>query len=102
MSVRLQQRIQRHFDYWRPILGLEGWNIVLDFEEKKLKGYCIASPKYLEAKLGFNLSRIRREVKGPAALEELVLHEMVHIVHPRSSETAVSQTTFALLRARDS
>ena len=98
--VTLQKRIEGIFNDWRPILGLEGWNITLRFDEKKLKGYCSTSPKYLEATLGFNLERIRKETKTPEALEVLVVHEMVHIVHPRSSETAVSQTTFSYLRLR--
>lgn len=108
MPRSLQGRIQQLFDEWRPVLGLEGWNIVITFHKRSAeKGYCITSPKYLEAKLGFNLPRIREALRKARTeqhwyepLEELVLHEMVHIVHPRSSETSVSQTTLALLRAR--
>lgn len=108
MPRSLQQRIEAHFSYWRPVLGLEGWSIKLRYDEKKLKGYCITSPKYLEATLGFNPKKIRAFLRAEKnqkhwydPLEELVLHEMVHILNPRSSETAVSQTTYALLRARE-
>lgn len=99
------RRIRRIFDYWRPILGMEGWNIVLRFDEKKHAAYCIGTPQYLEATLGFNPRKIRgklkhRPVTGFDPLEEFVLHEMVHVINPRASETSVSQMTFALLRAR--
>lgn len=108
MAASLQHRILSHFNYWRPVLGLEGWNIVVTFHTRIAeKGYCITSPKYLEAKLGFHLPKIRKILAKAKTenhwydpLEELVLHEMVHIVHPRSSETAISQTTLSLLRAR--
>jgi hypothetical protein len=105
--MSLRRDILRHYATWRPILGLEGWNIVTRFDERQLKGYCIASPKYLEATIGFNLPRIRAALRKARyethwyePLEELVLHEMVHIVNPRASETSVSQMTLSLLRAR--
>lgn len=113
MAATIRVRIEHHFNYWRPILGLEGWNIVVVFDERKLKGYCITSPKYLEARIGFNLKRLRKILRGwrtafpglinsrDEYLEELVLHEMVHVVNPRSSETSISQTTYSLLRARN-
>lgn len=112
MAATNQARIKEYFEYWRPVLGLEGWNITLRFDEKENKACCVSDPKYLEATLGFNLVKIRESLRRwrsahpglinsqAEALEELVLHEMVHILNPRSSETAISQTTFALLRAR--
>jgi hypothetical protein len=96
----LQPAIWRHFAYWRPVLGLEGWQLILRFDEKVCQAYCDARPKYLQAVLGFNLTRIQKEIKTDALLEELVLHEMIHAVFPTASETAVSQYTFSLLRAR--
>lgn len=105
--MSLRQDILAHFDYWRPVLGLEGWAIELHFGERKLKGYCIVESQYLQATLGFNLKRVKAEVLkrsklqlGFDPLEELVLHEMVHVLNPRSSERAISQTTYSLLRAR--
>lgn len=105
--MSLRQDIQRHFDYWRPVLGLEGWALELHFGERKLKGYCIVESQYLQATLGFNLKRVKAEVLkrsklqlGFDPLEELVVHELVHVLNPRSSERSVSQTTYSLLRAR--
>lgn len=100
MAATIEAQLRGHFDYWCPILGLEGWNVTLRFDEKKLQAYCDAKPKYLEATIGFNPKRIQRELKTPEAREELVLHEMVHAVAWKASETTVSQITYSLLRAR--
>lgn len=100
MAATLRSQIKGYIRYWRPVLGLEGWNLTVHFNEKVYQAYCTAKPKYLEATLGFNLDRIRKEVKTPAAREELVLHEMVHAVIYKASETQVSQVTLSLLRAR--
>lgn len=98
--MRIQEQIETYFAYWRPVLGLDGWQIILRFDEKVCTAYCSAKPKYLEAVIGFNLTRIRKEVKTAELREELVLHEMIHAVFPKASETAVSQYTYSLLRAR--
>lgn len=98
--MTLRREIQQHFNYWRPVLGLEGWDIRIRFDERQCQAYCDARPKYLTATLNFNLTRIRKELKTPAEREELVLHEMVHTVIWKASETAVSQVTLSLLRAR--
>lgn len=100
--TRLRAEIHRHFDRWRPVLGLEGWDITLSFNETECQACCKAQPKYLKAELCFNVRRIRKELRRIAQREELVLHEMVHCVIWKASETAVSQVTLSLLRARES
>lgn len=96
----MQREVLRYVEYWRPILGLEGWDIKLRFDETDCLAYCNALPKYLTATLAFNPRRMRRELRTAREREELVLHEMVHAVIWRASETAVSQVTLSLLRAR--
>lgn len=95
----LKTQIAALVAHWRPILGLEGWAIELRYNETKYAGYCKASPNYLAAVIGFNLKRVRKEYRTPEAVEELVVHELVHCVIWKSSERAVSQITYALLRA---
>lgn len=99
--TRLQQEIHRHVNYWRPILGLEGWDLRVQFNERENTATCAAKPCYLKATLHFNTDKeIRREYPTRADREELVLHEMVHSIIWRASERAVSQVTLSLLRAR--
>lgn len=95
----LKKQIELLVDHWKPILGLEGWAIELRFDETVSAGYCKAKPRYLTAVIGFNLERIRKEYRTPQAVEELTVHELVHAVAWRESERAVSQITYALLRA---
>ena len=98
--MTLRQEILGYYAYWRPVLGLEGWDMRVRFDEKQCLAYCDARPKYLTATLNFNLKRIKKELKTSAEREELTLHEMVHVLSPHASETAVSQMTLSLLRAR--
>lgn len=98
--MTLRREILQHFAYWRPVLGLEGWDIKVRFDETVCQAYCDARPKYLTATLNFNLRRIRKELHTLAEREELTLHETVHVLMPHASETAVSQVTLSLLRAR--
>ena len=98
----IRARIQRAFKYWRPILGLESWQLELRYDEEEHLATCAALPAYEEATLHFNVRRIRAELPNTyLATEELTLHELVHCVAWRASERSVSRLTRALLRARD-
>lgn len=95
----LRKQIEALLAYWRPILGLDSWAIEIRWNEKHHTGWCIAKPKYREAMIGFNLDRIKRECRTPEQVEDLCLHELIHCVCWRESETCVSQMTQAMLRA---
>lgn len=95
----LQRQIELLVAHWRPITGLETWMFELHFDEKVLLGYCKADGRYEAAKIGFNLTRIRRELRTPEAVEELVVHEMAHALDWRANETQVTRIARALLRA---
>lgn len=95
----LRKQIETLLAYWRPILGLDSWVIEVRWNEKHHTGWCIAKPKYREAMIGFNLARIKKECGRPEQVEDLVLHELLHAVVWKASETAVSQLTQAMLRA---
>lgn len=98
----IRARVHRAFRYWRPILGLESWQLDVRFDEAEDLATCAAKPAYEEATLHFNVPRIRRELPNLyMAVEELCLHEMVHCIAWRESERNVSRITRALLRARD-
>lgn len=98
--AHLRSRIERLMKRWRPILGLESWDIVVRYDETECLGACVAKPRYEEATVYFNLPRIKRELPNVvAALEELVVHELVHCIIWRSNETAVSRVTRSILRA---
>ena len=99
----IRTRIDRLVKKWRPILGLDSWDITVGYDEPTHLGTCEALPAYGEAIIRFNLPRIKRELPNcVAALEELVLHELVHCVIWKNSERAVSQVCRSILRARDS
>ena len=95
----LRKQIETLLAHWRPILGLDTWAIEVRYNEQQYTGWCIAKPKYREAMIGFNLKRIRRECRTPEQVEDLVLHELLHAVVWKASETAVSQLTQGMLRA---
>lgn len=101
-NAALRSRIERLAKRWRPLLGLESWDIEIRYDETTHLGSCVAKPRYGEATIWFNLPRIRRELPNTVlALEELVVHELVHCLIWRSSESAVSWVTRSILRARD-
>lgn len=99
----LRKRIDRLVTKWRPILGLESWGLDVRFDEAVYTATCNAKPSYEEATLTFNLYRIKSELPNVvAALEELVVHELVHCLIWKANERAVSRVTRSILRARDS
>lgn len=101
-NAHIRQRVQRAFKCWRPILGLESWQIDVCFDEVDHLATCAAKPAYEEATLHFNLRAIRAELPNTyLAVEELTLHEMVHALAWKANERTVSRITRALLRARD-
>ena len=98
----IRSRIERIYNRWRPIMGLDAWLITLRFDEQDALGTCLAKPAYEEATINFNLPRIKRELPHTMfALEELVVHELTHCIIWRANETAVSRVARAILRARD-
>lgn len=98
----IRSRVERAYNYWRPVLGLESWGIELRFDEGTDLANCSAKPAYEEATLRFNLARMRAELPNVyAAVEELTLHELVHCVLWKANERTVSRITRSLLRARD-
>lgn len=101
-NAHMRARVHRAFNYWRPILGLESWGILVAFDETKHLATCTAKPSYEEATIRFNLQRMRAELPPTyGAVEELTLHELVHCVDYSASERTVSRITRSLLRARD-
>jgi hypothetical protein len=98
----LRKRIDRLVAKWRPILGLESWGLDIRYDEPTHLGTCLAKPNYEEAVIRFNLPRIKQELPNVvAALEELVVHELMHCVDWYASERTVSRLTRSILRARD-
>jgi hypothetical protein len=96
----IRSRVHRAFAYWRPIVGLESWQIDVLWDECHDTATCQAKPAYEEATLHFNLPEMKRKLPNTyAAVEELTLHELVHCLMWRESERNVSRITRALLRA---
>lgn len=101
-NAAMRIRVHRAVAYWRPILGLESWDLLVKFDEPKYLACCVAKPSYEEAVLSFNLTRMRAELPPTyAAVEELAVHELVHALLWRCSEREVSRVTRSLLRAHD-
>lgn len=65
---------------WKPRLLLQDWDIEVAFDQKTHVATCEAQPQYMAAKLNFNLPKIAKEVHGQRELEELVVHELTHIL----------------------
>lgn len=98
----LRARIERLVRKWRPLLGLESWGLDVRYDATDCMACCEAKPAYEEATIRFNLPRVKRELPNVVlALEELVVHELVHALIWRANERAVSRVTRAILRARD-
>ena len=98
----IRARIHRAIRYWVPVLGLESWGLEIRFDECVDRANCTVQGSYEEAVLRFNPKRIKQELLPTyAAVEELALHELVHVLLPRESERQVSRVTRSLLRARD-
>lgn len=98
----IRARVNRLVAKWVPILGLESWGLTVLFDEQKDLANCTVKGSYEEAIVRFNLHRMRRELPNTLpAYEELTLHELVHVLLPRSSEREVSRVTRTILRARD-
>lgn len=100
---------------WAVRLDLQHWTIVVDFEQVEHLATCLAEPEYMKATLSFNLPRLETDIGSDTrALEELVVHELVHArlwavanYHRTEDsftlyleEEAVTQVTGALLRAK--
>lgn len=99
----MRSRVERMVAKWRPILGLESWGLTVCYDETEHLATCAAQPQYEEAKLHFNLRQMRVELPPTlAAVEELVLHELVHCIAWKANERTVSRITRSILRARDS
>ncbi len=100
-----RRQIQRLIKKWRPVLGMNTWSIEIVFLEKtgkfKASAWCEAVPKYEEARITFDLPRMSRYYIGFLAIEEVVMHEMVHAIAWNSTEIEVTRIARSILRAFD-
>lgn len=65
---------------WKPRVGIPHWTIEVTFEKEKPIASCAVAENYLSAQLNFNPKRLLGgEISTNFDLEELVVHEMVHI-----------------------
>ncbi len=81
---REAKRITKIFKKWRPILGLNEWDIKLHFietideEDADLEAWATVSFEYIRADLHFCL--LKTVLNNDEDLENLVVHEMCHVL----------------------
>lgn len=103
---------------WALRLDLQHWTLDVNFDLVAHLATCAAEPQYMHAILSFNRLRLEAEVFTWRALEELVVHELVHArlwtlanlftgldenglrMLEFVEEEAVTQMTGALLRSK--
>lgn len=78
--TREQRNLFKLVKRWLPILGLEQWDVSIDFSEKTHQATVEAKPEYEEAIVHFNMKRIRKELQTDEDLNRLVLHELAHLL----------------------
>lgn len=78
--TRGQRKLFKLVHRWVPILGLDQWDLSIDFTEKTHQATVEAKPEYEEAIIHFNLKRIRKELTTDEDLNRLVLHELAHLL----------------------
>ncbi len=77
-------RITKLFKKWRPILGLNEWDIKLHFietideEDADLEAWATVSWEYIRADLYFCL--LKTGLHNDEDLESLVVHELCHVL----------------------
>ena len=84
----IQKEILKLISEWQSKLILDGWLIYTTFEKEVPMATCAVADDYYSAYLNFNLKRIEDELDTNLELEELVVHEMMHIVVWDMSELA--------------
>lgn len=117
-SLEFEVEIEGFVREWGRRLDLQHWTIVVDFNLVDHLATCEAEPEYMRAHLSFNVERMTAEITTRRALEELVLHELVHArlwavanmftgmdengqrMMEFLEEEAVTQMTGALMRAK--
>lgn len=85
MAVRVETLVQRYLDRWTYLLGLGGWRITWDIVDVPIihRGEAVAAFSDVTKKRnGSRVARIRfdrADLKTPARIEELVIHELLHV-----------------------
>ena len=100
-TTQIQRAIRRALDDWRPLLGVDRWQISVRFQEPEEARHAgdigdnagtTCTPEYFTANLYFNVDSIRSSSDGKSAkhLSYLVLHELCHCLTWSLDQAAAS------------
>lgn len=105
----LKTRVRTYLAYWLPRLALVGWNVQVrwradkDLNPKYVWGsfdaLAVRWPRRMDALLYFNLASIGRNAANDRAVEETVVHELVHVLTDLD-EARTNTIARALVRER--
>lgn len=76
----VKETIQELVADWRPKMGLANWSFYITFNREKPVASCEVLENYWSVQLNFYLKRIEEDVETNLELEELVVHEMAHVL----------------------
>ena len=107
-SRQVKRRIRAHLAYWIPALGLSGWSITVRWSPRAMPvarkrnpaGLCQHQSDILQAVLMYNVRSMANLGYPERELEEVVVHELLHIVVVNGSERAVNTLAHALVELR--
>jgi len=114
-QLEFRDEIEGLIREWASRLDLQHWHLIVNLDADDDLATCSAQPQYMTATLNFNIQRMSREILTRRALEDLVLHELVHArlwtlanmfngadarLLEFVEEEAVTQMTGALLRSK--
>lgn len=74
----LKSKIVKYIEYWKNVLFMQGWTIVVVWDEQEAHGSARANRKYRQMRINFNLPAIIQNNYNNSELEELVVHELTH------------------------
>lgn len=99
--IRLRREVLGHLEKWQGHLEVRHWDLVIKFRvrDPEQKGYCevdIADIAHLRGEITFYLKALSDEGDREHR-EYLVLHELLHLLTPNSTETQVARLARTIL-----
>lgn len=104
----LKTRIETHFAYWRPRIVPPSWTVDVRWRpDRETRGrkwgdfnaLAVRWPRRMSGALYFNLRTMARDNANDRRIEEVVVHELIHLLVP-ANEAITNTLASALVSAR--